>query len=591
MRVIATFARDYPWQSVTVLITLLLAGIIEGISLTALLPVLSASIQHAPGGAASPDLAMGHEGPGEMVLEGLRLLGITPSIGALLVVIVLGALLRSGLVLVARRHVGYTVAQVGTDLRIKLLNALLAARWEFYLRQPVGTLANAMAWETTRAAGAYLAAATGAVMLIQLVVYTWVAMLVSWKATLVYLAAGTVLFAVVRGLVRMARRAGKKQTKLMKSLIGQLVDTLQSVKPLKAMAREGLADVVLAAETQKFNRELRREVLSKEALKATQSSIMAVLMAAGVYVGIVHMGLPTATVLVLIILLLRVLANLGKAQKQYQELVVLESAYWSLLDTINTAQRQAERGRGGRQPVLQHGVTLEHIGFSYGDKEVLRDLSLSLPVGTLSALIGESGTGKTTIVDLLIGLLQPSSGRILIDDEPLLDCNLYSWRHMIGYVPQENLLLHDTVLHNVSLGDRELTEADGERALKAAGAWAFVSALSQGIHSVVGERGSTLSGGQRQRIMLARALAHRPKLLILDEATSALDPESEAAVCRTLRALRGELTILAVSHRPAIVEAADRVYRLGDGKAQAVDPPALGGRSRDEDAMGQIRNA
>lgn len=591
MRVIVTFARDYPWQSVTVLVTLLLAGIVEGVSLTALLPVLSASIQHGPVGGVASDLGMGHEGPGEMVLQGLRHLGITPSIGVLLVVIVLGALLRSGLVLLARRHVGYTVAQVGTELRIKLLKALLAARWEFYLRQPVGTLANAMAWETTRAAGAYLAAATGAVMLIQLVVYTWVAMLVSWKATLVYLAAGAVLLVVVRGLVRIARRAGKKQTRLMKALIGQLVDTLQSVKPLKAMAREGLADTVLAAETQKFNRELRREVLSKEALKAAQSSILAVLMAAGVYVGIVHMGLPTATVLVLIVLLMKVLANLGKVQKQYQELVVLESAYWSLLDTIHTAERQAERGRGGRRPELRRGITLEHVGFAYGETRVLRDLSLSIPVGTLCALIGESGTGKTTIVDLLIGLLQPSSGRILIDDVPLSDCDLYSWRRMIGYVPQENLLLHDTVLHNITLGDRELTEADGVRALKAAGAWDFVAPLPEGIHTVVGERGGTLSGGQRQRIMLARALAHRPKLLILDEATSALDPDSEAAVCRTLRGLRGELTILAVSHRPAIVEAADRVYRLGDGRAQAVDPHTPGARSRDEGTVEQIRNA
>ncbi|MBW1849955.1 MAG: ATP-binding cassette domain-containing protein [Deltaproteobacteria bacterium] len=124
---------------------------------------------------------------------------------------------------------------------------------------------------------------------------------------------------------------------------------------------------------------------------------------------------------------------------------------------------------------------------------------------------------------------------------------------MIGYVPQETLLLHDTVKRNVTLGDPELREKDVENALRAAGAWDFVMTLSQGMHSTVGERGGKLSGGQRQRIAIARALVHKPVMLILDEATSGLDPESEESICDTLRQLRGKLTILAISHQPALV--------------------------------------
>jgi ATP-binding cassette subfamily C protein len=181
--------------------------------------------------------------------------------------------------------------------------------------------------------------------------------------------------------------------------------------------------------------------------------------------------------------------------------------------------------------------------------------------------VGPSGVGKTTVVDLITGLLQPQEGEILIDDIPLAEIDLRHWRQMIGYVPQETLLLNDTVLVNVTLGEKKLKAEDAEAALRAAGAWVFVQDLPKGIFAVVGERGHKLSGGERQRIAIARALVHQPKLLILDEATTALDPENEAIVCETLRKLKGKLTILGISHQPAILAVAERAYHLEDGKA------------------------
>ena len=183
------------------------------------------------------------------------------------------------------------------------------------------------------------------------------------------------------------------------------------------------------------------------------------------------------------------------------------------------------------------------------------------------SIVGNSDSGKTTLIDLITGLLQPRSGTILIDDTPVSELDIKAWRQMIGYVPQETQLLHDTVLHNVTLDDPGLCNADAERALKDAGAWEFVAALPEGMDSIVGERGEKLSGGQRQRIMIARALVHHPKLLILDEATSALDPGSEAAIRQTIQQLRGKLTLLAISHQTALIDAADRVYRLENGRA------------------------
>jgi ATP-binding cassette subfamily C protein len=202
---------------------------------------------------------------------------------------------------------------------------------------------------------------------------------------------------------------------------------------------------------------------------------------------------------------------------------------------------------------------------------VLCGVSLEIPAGSFTTLVGFSGAGKTTIVDLVIGLLRPQQGRVRIDGWPLDELDRHAWRRRIGYVPQENLLLHDSVLRNVTLGDASLSEADAERALRAAGVWDVVRQMDGGMHASVGERGARLSGGQRQRIMIARALVHRPRLLVLDEATSALDPVSASSLAQTLRGLRGHMTVLAISHQPDLIDAADRVYRMEDGKAVRVE--------------------
>jgi len=284
--------------------------------------------------------------------------------------------------------------------------------------------------------------------------------------------------------------------------------------------------------------------------------------------------MPAPTVLMLVLLLGRMMGQMGKIQRWYQKMVTSESAYWSISKTTEEAERVAEISQGSRAPKLERAIEFRDVDFSYGTRMVLQQVSLVIPRGSLTTFTGPSGAGKTTTVDLITGMLQPQGGAVLIDGVPLTEIDLKRWRHNIGYVPQENLLLHDSVMNNVTLGDPELNEDDVVYALRAAGAWDFIAELPENIHSTVGERGARLSGGQRQRIMVARALAHRPELLILDEATSALDPRSEAAICETLQQLRGELTIVAISHQAALVDAADRVYRLHEGRVELLSPGA-----------------
>jgi ATP-binding cassette subfamily C protein len=567
MHLLKTFARAYPLQSAVMLFALLIAGLIEGVSLTALLPLLNHVLVKpgTPGGDVSATEA--DSGVGDFLLGAIEAAGVTPSVVVLLIIILLGAILKGGLTLLARQKVGYIVAHVATDLRLSMLRAMLASRWEYFLHQPLGQLTNSMSIEAVRSARAYLYGATLISQGIEAVVYLTIATLVMWQAALIALLVGLLIYRLLGSLVKTARKAGKRQTKFTRSLITRLADTLLSVKPLKSMGRERLVKTVLMSETKNISLALRREVVSAEVLSAGQEVLFALVLVVGIYVTLVKLELPLATVMVLGFLMHRILRNTGRVQRMYQKMAVCESAYWSIQKTIDKADLAVEHPGGKLTPTLEQGIELKGVGFSYDDKRILDELSLTIPAGSFTAIIGPSGSGKTTILDLIIGLMQPACGTVLVDEVPLQDLDMHRWRRSIGYVPQETMLLHDSVSNNVSLGDPGISEADVVSALQAAGAWAFTEKLADGIHSNVGERGGKLSGGQRQRIMIARALVHRPRLLIMDEATTALDPQSEAAICETLQNLRGRQTILAISHQPALLEAADRAYRLQDGHA------------------------
>jgi ATP-binding cassette subfamily C protein len=564
MHLMLTFFRAYPWQTIIMLVALLLAGIAEGIGLSALLPLLNIAIKNDARQSGGQQAEPPQNEFERLVTDTLNDLGIHPGIGTLLTIIVLGVTLKSLLLLVAQKQVGYTAAQVATDLRLEILRAVLRSKWEYFLHQPIGRLTNSLATEAQRSSDSFVNGAVVITLVLQAIIYGAVAIAVSWQATLISLTAGILIIGVSHFLVRMARKAGKKQTNLLISLLAKVTDTLQSVKPLKAMAREHLADSVLAMKTSKLNKALRKQVFSTAVLKAAQEEMFTIVIALGMFVALVKLEMPLATVMVLVVVLGKMLSQLGKVQKQYQKVVLGESAFWSLKKGITEAQQAEESLSTGDAPTLEQSVQLNTVSFGYDKHLVLADASIEIPAGRLTTLIGPSGSGKTTIVDLVIGLLRPQCGMVCIDGIPLTELDLKAWRHMIGYVPQETLLLHDSILHNVTLDDPELGEQDAVEALQAAGAWEFVSRIPAGIHSTVGERGTKLSGGQRQRIMIARALVHKPRLLILDEATSALDPENEAAIGKTMEDLRGRLTILAISHQTALVERADRVYRLHD---------------------------
>ncbi|MGW5047425.1 ABC transporter ATP-binding protein [Streptomyces griseoluteus] len=228
-----------------------------------------------------------------------------------------------------------------------------------------------------------------------------------------------------------------------------------------------------------------------------------------------------------------------------------------------------EENAGKAEVDRVHGrITFDHVGHRYPEAEhrALTGFNLDVAPGETVALVGGSGAGKSTVLNLLIGFLRPTEGRILLDGRDMEELDLRSYRRFLSVVPQESVLFEGSIRENVTYGLSGASEADLDRALREANAMEFVARLPHGLDTLVGEHGARLSGGQRQRLAIARALIRNPAVLLLDEATSALDSHSEALVQQALARLVRDRTVLVVAHRLSTVKGADRIVVLSGGR-------------------------
>jgi ATP-binding cassette subfamily B protein len=258
------------------------------------------------------------------------------------------------------------------------------------------------------------------------------------------------------------------------------------------------------------------------------------------------------------------LVNLARLNDQYRN---ARAAMDALADVLGQPEEEAPGGASLPLPPIRGGIRFERVTFTYrlDSRRLLNDLSLEIDPGSFVGLVGLSGSGKSTVVQLLDGLYQPDRGRIFIDGLDISRVQLASLRRQVGFVPQESILFDGTVLDNLRLNSPEAPFEQVVEACRIACAHEFIETLPQGYQSRVGERGGGLSGGQKQRIAIARMLLQAPRLVILDEATSALDADTERRLVRQLRAhLRGR-TLLFVTHRLGNLRQADRILVMEEG--------------------------
>lgn len=551
-----------PWL---VLACLLLAGVAEAGSVGTLLPAASSVLDSTARSGNGAGLAI------KSFIEGL---GIQPSLGNLLIIVVSLMVLKSLLAFAALSYSGITSARVAINLRRKLIKAIFDARWSFYAEQSGGRFANAISNDATRASEAYQYAAIVVAGIVQLLAYAAVAIFIDWRIAILGGVAGAILSLAMNSLLRISKRSGYKQTDRVSNLTVDMVDMLNNIKALKSMDRYGLMVQGLSGLLKRIKRSLITIQIAKQGVTQGSDALVVLMTGAGAYAAYTYLNTSLPEMIVTGIVFFQIVSNLTKLQKQLQTAVVIESSYVRTVELIERAEAQKESHTGTAIPLLRAGCRFEGVTFAHGTTPVILNATFDVPANKITVLQGPSGSGKTTLIDLLIGLNTAQCGKILIGKQPIETVDIKAWRQSIGYVPQELMLFHDTIRENISLSNPDISAEAVLAALDQAGAREFINAMPDGIETDVGEMGGRLSGGQRQRIALARALVTNPKILILDEVTSALDPETEAEIVSNIASLRGRYTIIAITHRPAWTKIADRLYTISKGHVSSPKTPA-----------------
>ncbi len=549
-----------------------LNGAAQGATVMLLVPLLGAAGVPIPGGGAVGQIE-------RVVGRAFASVGVQPSLPAVLVVFVALAWLQAA---VERRELieSTRVEQdVERGLRSALYAALLRARWTFFTQHRGSDLAHAITHDADRAAVAVSYLLRGLGQAISALVYLGFALAISPPATGAALAGGFVLAVALRHTFGQAYRTG---TELSEASAETLAVVTQHVEAIKLVKSFGAEARTMAAFDELADRSARAAVDATRAhagAHVTTIAGSATLLAVVLLAALAWLHLPAAATLVLAFLFWRLLPRLLDVQQSLRDAVHELPGYDAVQRVITgaVAAREPTTGEAGVAPLaLREGVRFDDVRFAYGGSgEVLAGAQAVFPAGRIAMITGASGAGKTTIVDLALGLLRPTGGRILVDGAPLSDARLAAWRAAVAYVPQEPLLFHDTIRANLLWARPDATDDDLHSALRAADADGFVERLPGGLATVVGDRGVRLSGGERQRLALARALLHRPALLVLDEPTSALDSESEGRVLDVLAGLRGSVTTLMVTHRQAPLARADVVYALEGGRLRLQDSGAV----------------
>ena len=471
----------------------------------------------------------------------------------------------------------YLAAKLQTDYvghwQKALFSSYFNAEYMFFRTRRAGDLIAAAITEPVRLGGAFYQANLILSSILFIGVQILVALVIAPIVVGLLFGAGVFLFAVSVSLVRRGLLIGEEMTVVNANLQSDANELVQGAKFVKATATEERAVDRLNVTIQRLRDLTFSNAYDVQIVRAifeyASALVIILLLVAGPMILAVDMG----TVIVIVAMFVRLFPKVTGLRQCQQSISLVLPAFDAVSAMVRQANTVSEITQKRSRPLVPStqpvAIAVEQGGVEIEGRTILEQISLSVKPGEFLILMGPTGAGKTTLLDCILGLRRLTRGTILIDGVPLESLSMKDWRGTVGYLGQDPLLFHASIEDNLRWVRPQSDDKDIHHALDEAAA-SFVQRLPQGLSTIVGDAGSRLSGGERQRIALARALLGAPRLLILDEATSALDAATEAGVVETIARLKGQMTIIAITHRPALVAVADRIIEIKDGRAKEV---------------------
>jgi ATP-binding cassette, subfamily C, bacterial len=534
---------------------------------------ISGSISEAFGVALLlPMIALLARGGGSITLD---LLGIAVelSLPVLLGLFVLLIVIRS--LMLERKEafnarVTFGFAEV---MSTRLFAAIADTRWSVVSKWRAADMTQAVTGDGDRMLHAINLLLTFVQSAAMAAIFTVLSLAISWQMTIVAVGTGLVLLLLTYPSRQKSVEEGSRLVEARRLQFRITDDFLNGLRTAKAFGLE------------KLHVESMREVLARirqvnvgfMMMRARTTSIFqiatALALASFIYIALVIYGLGLERIVTLMFLYMRLAPRVMALHSTWQELLAQLRGVETIFEMLATAGRNAERrGEDCAAPLeLHRAIEMVEVNFRYdgADRPALERITATIAARQITAIIGPTGSGKSTLVDLILGLLQCNDGTLLVDGRALDETNVRAWQRQVAYVPQETFLFNGSIADNLRMIRPDADDAELWEALRLADAEGFVRALASGLAHDVGDRGNSLSGGERQRLAIARALVRKPQLLILDEATSSLDALSQRRVAENIRCLCKRMTVIAIAHRASMIMHADYVIHLQDGKIAA----------------------
>ncbi|HEY9662620.1 MAG TPA: ABC transporter ATP-binding protein [Allocoleopsis sp.] len=553
--------RMYPW-SIPVLVLLgILSSLSEGLGISLLIPFLQGTIQHSTDSSPSSSFTAIFD----------RIFSIFPAEQQLLIIplcIFLSILLKNFLLYTNQSLFIRINAQINHQLRAQTFQQLMQVSFKYLDQQNSGKLLNLIAKETWQTARALETLVNLMICFCTILVFATFLFLISWQFTCMVGIAALLISYLVQLVVRRVDRLSPVAVQANAVLTDRMYEGLAGMRTIRAFCRED-------NEQQRFDHasDRVRSIFSDLEILGAAVGPLYETLSAFLVISVLIIALHThrATVPSLLVFLFM----LYRLQPQVQILsnyrVTLRSLDSSVREIVSFLDcRDKPYPTLGHLPFrgLKQAIEFKTVGFQYnpGDRWALQNVSLTIPQGKVTALVGTSGAGKSTLVNLICRFYEPSIGKLYVDGLPLNHLNLVDWRSHIAIVNQEVHIFSSTIRDNIAYGAPHATEAEILAAAQQANAHEFISQLPKGYDTPVGDRGFRLSGGQRQRIALARAMLCNPDILILDEATNALDTISEHLIQEALDRFGRDRTVIVIAHRLSTIERADQIFVLDQGQ-------------------------